>query len=161
MGALRRLASIPGGRWGKWVVLGFWVVVLVVAGPLAGKLEQRPGERSSAWLHHNAESTQVVELAERFVPSDSFPALVVYERADGPVTAADQATVAADIEEFRGVRDVSGEVVGPILSEDGRALQVVVPLHVAEEGNGWEELTLGWRSCGRSPRPTPAGSTRM
>jgi putative drug exporter of the RND superfamily len=30
--------------------------------------------------------------------------------------------------------------VGPIPSEDGKALQVVVPIKVATEGNGWEEL---------------------
>src|SRR4029453_1663297 len=38
MGAVRRLASIPAGRWGKWAVLVFWVAVFAVAGPLAGKL---------------------------------------------------------------------------------------------------------------------------
>ncbi len=37
--------------------------------------------------------------------------------------------------------DVTGKIVGPVPSEDGRALQVVVPIRVAEEGNGWEELS--------------------
>jgi RND superfamily putative drug exporter len=123
------------------LVLGFWVAVFAVAGPLAGKLNSAQQNDAAAWLPHNAESTQVVNLAERFTPSDVFPALVVYERADGAVTAADQAKVAADAKRFAGVRDVSGEVLGPIPSEDGRALQVVVPIKVAEEGNGWEELT--------------------
>ena len=35
MGTARRIAALPGGRWGKWVVLGFWIVVFAVAGPLA------------------------------------------------------------------------------------------------------------------------------
>ena len=122
------------------MVLGFWIVVFAVAGPLAAKLNSAQQNDSSAWLPSNAESTQVVELAKRFAPSDVFPALVVYERPDGPVTAADQAKAAADVERFAAVPDVSGEVVGPIPSEDGRALQVVVPIKVAEEGNGWEEL---------------------
>ena len=82
----------------------------------------------------------MVELAKRFAPSDVFPALVVYERPDGAVTAADQAKAAADVKRFAAIQDVSGKVVGPIPSEDGRALQVVVPIKVAEEGNGWEEL---------------------
>src|SRR6266508_3768822 len=141
MGVVRRLAGLPGGRRTKWLVLGFWVAVFAVAGPLAGKLNSAQQNDASAWLPSNAESTQVVNLAERFTPSDVFPALVVYERADGAVTAADQAKVAADAKRFAGVRDVSGEVLGPIPSEDGRALQVVVPIRVAEEGNGWEELT--------------------
>jgi putative drug exporter of the RND superfamily len=139
MSGARRIASVPCGRWSKWVVLGFWVVVFAVAGPLAGKLNSAQQNDASAWLPNNAESTQVVELAKRFSPSDVFPALVVYERADG-VTAADRAKAAADAGRFAGVRDVAGEVLGPIPSQDGRALQVVVPVRVAEEGNGWEQL---------------------
>src|SRR5919106_976630 len=141
MSGARRLARLPGGGWTKGVVLGFWVAVFAVAGPRAGKLNSAQQNDSSAWLPKNAESTQVVELAKRFVPNDIFPALVVYERPDGPITPADQAKVAADIRRFAGVKDVTGKVLGPIPARDGRALQVVVPIRVAEEGNGWEELT--------------------
>jgi putative drug exporter of the RND superfamily len=140
MGGMRRIVGFPSGRWGKWVVLGFWIVVFAVAGPLSAKLNSAQQNDSSAWLPNNAESTQVVELAKRFAPSDVFPALVVYERPDGPVTAADQAKATADVQRFAGVQDVTGKVVGPIPSKDGQALQVVVPIRVAEEGNGWEEL---------------------
>ena len=123
------------------MVLVFWIAVFAVAGPLAGKLNSAQQNDASAWLPHNAESTQVVELAKQFTPSDIFPALVVYERPGGPVTPADQAKVAADVKRFAGVKDVTGKVLGPIPSDDGQALQVVVPIKVAEEGNGWEELT--------------------
>jgi putative drug exporter of the RND superfamily len=140
MGAVRRLASLPAGRWGKWVVLAFWVVVLAVAGPLAGKLNSAQQNDASSWLPQNAESTQVVELAKRFAPSDVFPALVVYERPNGTITPADQAKAAADAKRFATVKDVTGKVIGPVPSQDGRALQVLVPVRVAEEGNGWEEL---------------------
>src|SRR5215218_1683540 len=135
------MARLPAGRWSKWVVVVVWVVVFGVAGPLAGKLNSAQQNDSSAWLPHNAESTQVVELAKRFAPADIFPALVVYERPDGPVTPADQAKAAADARRFAGVKDVTGKVIGPVPATDGRALQVVVPIRVAEEGNGWEELT--------------------
>jgi putative drug exporter of the RND superfamily len=140
MSVARRIAGLPAGRRTKWVVLVFWVAVVAAAGPLSAKLNSVQQNDSSAWLPHNAESTQVVELAKQFAPSDIFPALVVYERPDGAVTAADQAKAAADIQAFAGVADVSGEIVGPIPAQDGRALQVVVPIRVAEEGNGWEEL---------------------
>ena len=141
MSGAGRIAALPCGRWTKWVVLAFWIVVFAVAGPLAGKLNSAQQNDSSAWLPQNAESTQVVELAKRFTPSDIFPALVVYERPDGAVTPADQAKVAADVKAFAGVQDVTGEIIGPIPSQDGRALQVVVPIKISEEGNGWEELT--------------------
>src|SRR4029453_16660480 len=140
MSGVRRIASLPAGRWTKWVVLGVWGVVFAVAGPLAGKLNSAQQNDSSAWLPHNAESTQVVELAKRFAPSDIFPALVVYERTGGTITPADQAKVAADVKRFAGVQDVTGKILGPIPAKDGRALQVIVPIKVAEEGNGWEEL---------------------
>jgi putative drug exporter of the RND superfamily len=139
-GAARRIVGLPGGRRTKWLVLGFWIAVFAVAGPLSAKLNSAQQNDASAWLPNNAESTQVVELAKRFTASDVFPALVVYERPDGPVTAADQARVAADVQRFAGVQDVTGKVLGPIPAQDGRALQVVVPIRVAEEGNGWEEL---------------------
>jgi putative drug exporter of the RND superfamily len=140
MSGARRIAALPCGRWTKWVVLAFWIAVFAVAGPLAGKLNSAQQNDSSAWLPNNAESTQVVELAKRFAPSDVFPALVVYERTDGTITAADRAKVAADVQRFAGVQDVAGKVLGPIPAQDSRALQVVVPVRVEEEGNGWEEL---------------------
>ncbi len=140
MGATRRIAGLPAGRWTKWLVLAFWIAVVAVAGPLAGKLNSAQQNDASEWLPSNAESTQVVDLAKRFTPSDVFPALVVYERADGAVTPADQAKVAADVRRFAGVRDLGGQVQGPIPAKDGHALQVVVPLKVAAKGNGWEQL---------------------
>jgi RND superfamily putative drug exporter len=140
MGAVRKLAGIPAGRRTKWLVLVFWVAVFAFAGQLAGKLNSAQQNDASSWLPHNAESTQVVDLAKRFTPSDIFPALVVYERPDGTITAADQAKVAADVRRFAGVQDVTGKVLGPIPSRDRKALQVVIPVKVAEEGNGWEEL---------------------
>jgi RND superfamily putative drug exporter len=122
------------------VVLVFWIAVFAVAGPLAGKLNSAQQNDASSWLPQNAESTQVVELAKQFSPSDVFPALVVYERPDGPITPADQAKAAADARRFATIQDVTGKVIGPIPAKDGRALQVIVPVRVAEEGNGWEEL---------------------
>jgi hypothetical protein len=38
MSTLRKIAEIPAGSWTKWVVVGFWLVVLVIALPLSSKL---------------------------------------------------------------------------------------------------------------------------
>ena len=35
MNGVKKLAEIPAGSWTKWVVLGFWVVVLVITLPLS------------------------------------------------------------------------------------------------------------------------------
>jgi RND superfamily putative drug exporter len=137
MNRARRLAALPCGRWSKWVVLVFWVAVVAVAGPLAGKLNSAQQNDASAWLPNNAESTQVVELAKRFTPSDTLPAVVVYERPGGAITPADQAKAAADAKRFADLDHV-GKVIGPIPASDGRALQVVVPVEMGS--GGWNDV---------------------
>jgi RND superfamily putative drug exporter len=131
---MRSIVGIPCGRWTKWAVLAAWVVVFIVAGPLAGKLKGAEKNDASASLPKNAESTRVVDLAKRFTPGDTVPALVVYER-DGAVSAADQAKVAADVRRFAGIDNIGGPVVGPVLAKDGAALQVVVPIKAGSKGS--------------------------
>jgi putative drug exporter of the RND superfamily len=109
----RRIAGLPCGRWSKWAVLALWIAVVAVAGPLAGKLNGAQKNDASAWLPKDAESTRVIELAKKFTPSDTLPAVVVYERP-GPITRADQARAAADAKRFAGLDHVSGKVVGPV-----------------------------------------------
>jgi putative drug exporter of the RND superfamily len=118
-------------------VLAFWVVVVAVTGPLAGKLNSAQKNDASSWLPHNAESTQVVDLAKRFTPSDTFPAVVVYEHP-GPITSADRAGAAADAKRFAGLDHVSGKIIGPIPAKDGKALQVIVPIKVGTDG--WNDI---------------------
>jgi len=162
MNRTQRIAALPCGRWTKWVVLAFWIAVVAVAGPMAGKLNGAQQNDASAWLPNNAESTKVIELAKRFTPSDIVPAVVVYE-LPGPVTPADQARTAADAERFAGLDHVGGKVVGPIPASDGRALEVVVPVEMGS--GGWndvapvvEEVRSIARSGGGSVHVTgPAG----
>jgi RND superfamily putative drug exporter len=111
--------------------------VVAVAGPLAGKLNSAQKNDASEWLPKKAESTQVMELAKRFTTSNTVPAVVVYEHP-GPITGADQAKAAADARRFAGLPRVSGKVIGPIPSADGKALQVVVPIKMGSDG--WNEL---------------------
>ncbi|HZA82848.1 MAG TPA: MMPL family transporter, partial [Actinomycetes bacterium] len=135
--ATRGIAGLVCGRWTKWAVLALWIAVVAVAGPLAGKLNGAQQNDASAWLPKDAESTRVIELAKRFTPTDTVPAVVVYE-LPGPVTRADQARAAADAERFAGLDHVSGKVVGPIPASDGRALEVVVPVEMGS--GGWNDI---------------------
>ena len=95
MNGVGRLAKLPAGRRTKWLVLVFWVAVLAVSGPLAGKLTGVQKNDSVEWLPQTAESTQVFKLSERFQDSDVIPAVVVYERS-GAVTTTDLAAAAAE-----------------------------------------------------------------
>lgn len=140
---LRKLAALPCGRRTKWIVLAFWIVVMVLAGPLSTKLTGAQKNDASSWLPKNAESTQVLNLSEKFVPKDVFPALVVYDRGEAPVTEADKAKAAADAKAFLNVtsKKVAKPVMkveGPIPAGDGKALQTIVSIRVGSDG--WDAL---------------------
>ncbi len=134
---LRRMASLPGGRVAKWVVLALWVVLLVPAVLLAGRLGDVEENDNAAWLPGDAESTRVVERAEKFAFTDTLPAIVIYDRATG-VTAADMASARADAEAFKGIENVVGQPQGPVKSQDGKAIQTVV--QIRKDKTGWEGI---------------------
>src|SRR5215470_4635544 len=130
----RRLAEIPAGSWTKWVVMGFWVAVIVVALPLAGKLQHAYKNNASSWLPVSAESVKVFNVQSRFQSPNTAPGVVVYYRASG-ITPADRAKAAADARRFAGIHGVvPGTVAGPILSADGKAMQTLVSVNVGNKG---------------------------
>ena len=156
MVGVRRIASIPAGRRAKWVVLAFWVVVLAIAGPLAGKLTSVQKNDTVNWLPGSAESTQVYKLAGPFQNPDEVPAVVVYQRASG-ITAADQAAATADAKTFGTFDLVDRAVVGPVRSKDGRALELLVPVNLG--ANGWNKLPAFVKDVGEKAAPHAAGLT--
>jgi RND superfamily putative drug exporter len=134
---VRRIAAFPTGSWSKWVVVGFWVVVLVVAFPLSKKLNTAEKNDASAYLPASAESTKVLDVLSHFQSPNIYPGVVVYERASG-LTAADRAKAAADARRFAAVRAVvPGQVVGPIPAADGEAMQTVVRVNLGSQG--WDK----------------------
>jgi RND superfamily putative drug exporter len=115
-------------------VLGFWLVIVVVAFPLSGKLTGAEKNDSSAWLPPRAESTQVLNLLSKDVSPNVFPAVMVYDRPSG-VTPADLAKARADAVGFAGVSGAQrGQVVGPIRSSDGKAIETLVPVDLGSKG---------------------------
>ena len=134
MSRLRKIAEIPAGRWTKWVVVGFWVVVLVVALPLSQKLMGAEKNDASAWLPANAESTKVLQVQARFQSPNIYPGVVVYLRPSG-MTPADMAKAAADARQFARIPGVvPGQIAGPIESKDGRALETIVQVNLGNQG---------------------------
>jgi len=130
----RRAAEILAGRWAKWLVMGFWVVVVIVAFPLSSKLTGAEENEAKAWLPANAESTKVLDVQSRFQSPNIFPGVIVYERASG-LTAADRAKAAADARKFADVnRVLPSRIVGPIPSADGKAIQTIVQVNLGDEG---------------------------
>ena len=134
MSTLKKMAEIPAGSWTKWVVVGFWVVVLVLAFPLSNKLMKAEKNDLKYWLPGSAESTKVVDVQSRFQSSYIFPGVVVYVRPSG-LTAADRAKAAADARMFAAIPGVvPGQVVGPIPSADGQAMQTILQVDLGSQG---------------------------
>jgi putative drug exporter of the RND superfamily len=139
MNGVGRIARIPCGRRTKYLVVAFWVAVLAVAGPLAGKLTGVQKNDTVEWLPQSAESTTVFQQSEAFGTADEVPAVVVYERRSG-ITPADLAAATADQAAFSQVEGVvAAKVVGPVPAEDNQALQLLVPVRMG--AGGWESLT--------------------
>ncbi|RBY87598.1 MMPL family transporter [Blastococcus sp. TF02A-30] len=134
----RSYASKVSHRTIKWVILVFWLVLAAASGPLAGALTDEQDNDVASWLPGDAESTVALEEQTALGSDpDIIPAVVVYERTGG-LTPADLAAVEEDAATFGRLGELDGEVVGPILAEDGEAAQLVVPLNVGSDG--WEAI---------------------
>ena len=77
----------------------------------------------------------MLALRSHFVSANVYPAVVVYDRPAG-VTAADKAKATADARRFAGVAGVvQGQVAGPFVARDGKAIETLVPVNLGH--NGW------------------------
>jgi putative drug exporter of the RND superfamily len=121
----------------KWIVLGFWIAVFMVGGMFAGKLADVQNNEAQSWLPESAESTRAFEKLTPFQDPNAIPTVVVHERASG-LTKADLAAAQADVAEFTRIEGVEGEVVGPLASDDGQALQTMVSFNLGEDG--WNRM---------------------
>jgi len=148
----RPIAHYVVGRRTKYVVLLFWIVVVAVAAPLAGKLTGVEKNEAKSWLPGKAESTQTLDLQASFASENALPAVIVYERTAG-LSPDDRTKIAADAGRLPTVAGVVGKVVGPIFSPDGQAGSSSPPSTWA--GTGGRRRPRRCRSCATSRRPAP------
>lgn len=109
----------------KWAVLLTWVVVTILATPLAGRLSDVVQANSSAELPRGAQSTRVEELVSRFPGGELAPGVIAYVRQAG-ITPADRAKAEADRTALAPL--AAGPIGRAVPSADGRALMLTVPL---------------------------------
>ena len=134
MSRLSKIAEIPAGSWTKWVVVGFWVVMLVILAPLSTKLMGAEKNDLKYWLPGSAESTKVLDVQAQFQSPNVYTGVVVYVRPSG-LTVADRAAAAADAPKFAQIPGaVPGTVIGPIPSADGQALQTILQVNLGSKG---------------------------
>ena len=129
----RQIAGRLTGPVSKWIVLGLWLVVTVVASGFASKLVDEQNNEASSWLPDSAESTRALEKITEFQDVNSIPTVVVYSKDSG-LTEGDVAAATADAAAFAELDGVEGEVLGPFPSQDGEAMQTVVTFNFGSEG---------------------------
>jgi putative drug exporter of the RND superfamily len=132
----REIAGKLTGRWTKWFMLGFWVVVFVVASVPASKLTDVQDNDTVNWLPGSAESTQAFQKLDLFQNPDAADTVVVYLNPDG-ITAADKAKIEADKAKIIQLKRVSDQVQGPVTSEDGQAVVMTYSMDLGK--NGWTD----------------------
>lgn len=137
----RGVAWLVCGRRTKWLVVLFWLVVLIVAAPLAQKLTDAQENDAESWLPGSAESTQVLDVSAEFRP-EVIPAIIVYAR-EGGLTVADRRQIAEDVRQVRELRAHAirgAETRGPVYAEKTgpEAAQVSVPITMDAES--WERI---------------------
>jgi RND superfamily putative drug exporter len=99
----RRLVVLCAAALVGWVVLG------AVGGTFQERLAEVQENDAASFLPDDVESTTVNELSEDFAGSDTFPAFLVVESQDGPLTPEQLAAVQAFAESVPGLPVVVGE----------------------------------------------------
>lgn len=80
------------GRWVPWLVIGLWLVLTVIMGPLSGKLSSVTTDKAADTLPAGAESTRVAVLEDTLPGGNDNTFVFVYHRSGG-MTDADRAAV--------------------------------------------------------------------
>lgn len=121
----------------KWLVVVVWILIAGAASMFAGKLTEVQNNEASSWLPESAESTKALDVLSAFQDENDIPTIVVYTR-EGGLTDSDLAAAAAHIPEIAAIKGVSGEVIGPIPSQDGVVAQTIVTFNLGKDG--WNKL---------------------
>ncbi len=109
------------------VLVLLWLGIGGPLGSFQGRLASVAENDNAAFLPVTAESTKVNKLQPRFAEAAIIPAVVIYERASG-ITPADIGAAEDDVAALVDLDGLVGGVSPPIPSQDGQALQVIVPL---------------------------------
>ncbi|MEH3088716.1 MAG: efflux RND transporter permease subunit [Microbacterium arborescens] len=108
-----------------------WLVGGTVGGPYFGRVDEVATNDRSSFLPASADATRVNERLTDFTGADEIPAVVVLASAT-PLDDAQRAALTELGSAIAGLDGV-GEVSPPILSDDGLAAQMFVPIDASGE----------------------------
>lgn len=146
------LSGLLPGRRTKFLAVALWLVLAVVATPLAGKLTEVANNDAVSWLPRGTESTVAFERARAVFPgADKLVAVAVYTR-EGGLSEGDRAKAEADRTVFASYAE-GGQAPLALPSEDGKALLISFPL----AGSDDEQATAVAEIRNTLASQTPAG----
>ncbi|MFP8944088.1 MMPL family transporter [Streptomyces fenghuangensis] len=131
----------PTPRFLRWLVpaalIVVWLAVGGAFGPYAGKISEVSTNDQASFLPESAESTKVIEAQEDFRTSETVPAIIVWEADEGGIDAGQRQQAEQTLAELAQAPGVAGRPSPVQPSEDGEALQAVLPLSSElDEGMG-------------------------
>ncbi|PNI07562.1 hypothetical protein CXX84_15975 [Arthrobacter sp. AFG7.2] len=121
--------------WLRWLVPAtlvlIWLALAGIGGPTFGRLEEVSSNDQASFLPAGAEATAAQDWQAKFRDSDEVPGVIVIE--------SDEAFTPAQLGEVAGLRggieelQLGSAVIGPIPSEDGKAVQFIAPISESAE----------------------------
>ncbi|WP_445155951.1 MMPL family transporter [Arthrobacter sp. Hor0625] len=121
--------------WLRWLVPAVlvvaWLAIAGIGGPTFGRLSEVSSNDQASFLPAGAEATEARDWQAKFRDSKEIPAVIVIEN-DAAFTRAQLGEAAAlkgKLEELQA----GSAVIGPIPSEDAKAVQFVVPIASSDE----------------------------
>ncbi|MGO4192576.1 MMPL family transporter [Arthrobacter sp. YAF17] len=119
-------------RWLVPVLLVFtWLAIAGIGGPTFGRLDEVSSNDQASFLPAGAEATAAQDWQAKFRDSNEIPAVIVIESGSAftPAQLGEAAALKGKLEAV----GAGSTVVGPIPSEDAKAVQFVVPIDAAGE----------------------------
>ncbi|WP_461172894.1 MMPL family transporter [Arthrobacter sp. Z1-9] len=116
--------------WLRWllpvILVLTWLALAGIGGPTFGRLEEVSSNDQASFLPASAEATAAQDWQAKFRDSDEVPGVIVLE-SDESLTPARLGEVASLKTELEGL-ELGSAVIGPIPSEDGKAVQFIAPI---------------------------------
>ncbi|WP_427005872.1 MMPL family transporter [Pseudarthrobacter sp. H2] len=116
--------------WLRWLVplllVITWLAIAGIGGPTFGRLGEVSSNDQASFLPAGAEATEAQGWQAKFRDSNEIPAVIVIENdaAFTPAQLGQAAVLQGKLEALKG----GSTVIGPIPSEDSKAVQFVVPI---------------------------------
>lgn len=123
----------------RWLRIGIpallvliWVGVGSIGGPYFGKVDEVASNDQSSFLPESADATRVAERLPGFLGDEAIPAVLVVT-GDGELTDDQLAEVQTLVDDIANIDGVLDGVSPPVVSDDGEAVQVFIPIDSSGE----------------------------